>query len=108
MLEKYIKFIEEHFTPRVSEDKNGMCVTLKNNSEIVPDCKVWFEKAKRGWNKKPISYRNTYIITNAEVGPLLDFMDIYMGLGEDDYNEIRVVLVHYTMDIIDKHLNGEK
>ena len=99
----YIQFIEKHFTPRVTEDKNGMCVVLTNNSEVMPECKVWFERAKKGWSRKPIKTKNTYIITNADVYPLLDFMDKYMGLKEDDYEPVRISLVHYAMEIIDKH-----
>lgn len=106
-MEAYIKFIEENFTPRVTEDKEGMKVILTNESEVVPDSVVWFERAKKGWSRKPIKSKNTFIITNANVNPLLDFMDKYMGLGEEDYEPLRIALVHYSMEIMDKHLNGQ-
>lgn len=107
-MEKYIEFIEENFTPRVTEDKDGMKVILTSKSEVVPDSVVWFERAKKGWNRKPLSTKNTFIITNVDMVPLLDFMDKYMGLSEDDYSPLRVAITHYSMEIIDKHLNGGK
>jgi hypothetical protein len=103
----YIGFIEEHFTPTVREDKLGMKVVLTHNSEVVPECVVWFERAKKGWSRKPIKVKNTYIIVDADLLPLIDFMHKYMGLKEDHYKDLRMSLIHYTMGIIDKHLMGE-
>lgn len=106
-MNQYIKFIEENFTPRVSESKNGMCVTLRNNSEVVPDCEVWFERAKKGWSKKPIS-NNVLVIVDVYVIPLLDFMDKYMGLKEDDYDMVRTSIINYSTETIHKHLHGDR
>jgi len=102
-----LEYIKENFTPTVNEDMNGMKVILTNGSEVVPDCIVWFEKAKRGWNKKPIS-GNQYIIVDAYLLPLFEFFTKYIGVSEDDYQDLRMSVIHYTMDIMDKHLNGEK
>jgi len=105
----YIGFIEKHFTPRVTEDKNGMCVTLTNTTEVMPECKVWFERAKKGWNKKPITGKNTYIIVESDTAPLLEFLNKYVGLTDDgqEYNMVRLSIIHYVMEVLDKHLTGE-
>lgn len=102
-MDRYIKFINENFTPTVSEVNGGMCVILKNNEDIIPESKVWFELAKRGWSKKPIS-NNVFVITDVYVIPLLDFMDKYMGLKEDDYDKVRTSIINYSTETINKHI----
>lgn len=89
----------------VSEGKDGMCVTLKNNTDVVPESKVWFGLAKRGWSKKPIS-NNVFVITDIYVIPLLDFMDKYMGLSKDDYDKVRSSIINYSTEVINKHIFG--
>ena len=98
-------YIKKNFTPTVTEDMNGMKVILTNDSEVVPECIIWFEKAKRGWSKKPIN-TNQYIIVDAYLLPLFEFLTKYMGIGEERYQELRMEVIHYSMDIMDKHLNG--
>ena len=98
-------YIKKNFTPTVTEDMNGMKVILTNDSEVVPECIIWFEKAKRGWSKKPIS-NNQYIIVDAYLLPLFEFLTKYMGIEEERYQELRMEVIHYSMDIMDKHLNG--
>ena len=94
-----MEYIKENFTPTVTEDKDGMKVILTNGSEVVPDCIVWFEPAKRGWSKKPIS-GNQYIIVDAYLLPLFEFFTKYIGVSEDDYQDLRLNVIHYTMDIM--------
>ena len=101
-----MEYIKENFTPRVEEDKNGMKVILSNNSEVVPDCIIWFERAKRGWSKKPVGNTNQYIIVDGYLLPLFEFFTKYIGVSEDDYQDLRLNVIHYSMDIMDKHLNG--
>ena len=98
-------YIKKNFTPTVTEDMNGMKVILTNDSEVVPECIIWFEKAKRGWSKKPIN-TNQYIIVDAYLLPLFEFLTKYMGIEEERYQELRMEVIHYSMDIMDKHLNG--
>ena len=67
-----LEYIKENFTPTVTEDKDGMKVILTNGSEVVPDCIVWFEPAKRGWSKKPISGIPIYILWMLTCYPYLN------------------------------------
>ena len=63
-MEEIREFIEESFTPRVEEDMNGIKVVF---TSTVGDGIIWFEPAKRGWSKKPLS-TNQYIINTLSKG----------------------------------------
>ena len=102
-----IDYIKENFTPRVEEDKSGMKVILSNNCEVVPDCIIWFEPAKRGWSKKPVGNTNQYIIVDGYLLPLFEFFSKYMGMGEDKQEELRRQLIYYCMDIMDNYFNPD-
>ena len=102
-----IEYIKENFTHRVEEDKNGMKVILTNKSEVVPDCTIWFERAKRGWSKKPLS-TNQYIIVDADLNHVLTFLNRYYQLDESNYHDIRRMFIDIGMDTVDKHTKGEE
>ena len=87
--------------------KNGMKVILSNNSEVVPDCIIWFEPAKRGWSKKPVGNTNQYIIVDGYLLPLFEFFSKYMGMGEDKQEELRKELIYYCMEIMDNYFNPD-
>ena len=97
------EFIEESFTPRVDEDMNGMKVIF---TSTVGDGTIWFERAKRGWSKKPLS-TNQYIIVDADLGHVLTFLNRYYQLNEDNYQDIRRMFIQLGMDMIDQHTRGK-
>lgn len=96
------KFINENFSPTVTEDSNGMKVIF---SSKVGDGIIWFEKAKRGWSKKPLT-TNTYIIVDADLIKILTFLNRYFNLNEDNYHDIRRMFIEMGMDVMDKHTKG--
>lgn len=96
-------FILENFTPRVNEDKNGMKVIFTSR---VGDGTIWFERAKKGWSKKPLS-TNNYIIVDADLTHVLTFLNRYYQLNEDHYQDIRRMFIGMGMDIIEKHTKGK-
>jgi hypothetical protein len=100
------EFVEEHFTPRVSEDKNGLKVIFESRSNTVRDGVIWFEKAKKGWNKKPLT-TNTYIIVDAELREILKFLNRYFNLNEDHYHDVRKMFIQKGMDVMDGYLNSQ-
>lgn len=97
-------FILENFTPRVNEDMNGMKVIF---SSQVGEGTIWFERAKRGWSKKPIS-TNNYIIVDADLSHILTFLSRYYQINEDHYQEIRRMFIEMGMDVMDKHTKGDQ
>ena len=100
------KFIMDHYDLRVNEDKNGMKVLfVEKGSEVLGENVVWFERAKKGWSKKPISSKNNFIIVDANLSSLLEFMNTYFSLNEENYPEVRNMMVRLSIDTIDNHLN---
>ena len=95
-------FIEENFTPRVNEDSKGMKVIFDGQ---LGEGVIWFERAKRGWSKKPIS-TNQYIIVDADLTHILTFLSRYYQINEDHYQEIRRMFIEMGMDMMDKHTKG--
>ena len=98
-MDKIREFIEENFTPRVSEDMNGMKVIFESQ---MGEGTIWFERAKRGWSNKPIS-TNNYIIVDADLTHILTFLNRYYQINEEHYNDIRRMFIEMGMDIMDKH-----
>ena len=101
VMEHIRKFIMEKFVPTVDEDKNGMKVIF---TSPITKGEIWFERAKRGWNTKPLS-TNTYIIVDCEMTHMLEFLNRYYNLNEDNYHDVRKILIEMGMDVMDKHLN---
>ena len=107
IMKDFYKFITDNFTPLVSEDKNGMVVTLISNRGVIPDGKVWMERAKKGWTRKPLN-KTQFIIVNADlIGPL-EFIHKFMSLDEGDYETLRKTFITIAMETIDSHLGGGK
>lgn len=101
-MENIREFIEEHFTPRVNEDSRGMKVIFDSQ---VGEGIIWFERAKRGWSKKPLS-TNQYIIVDADLTHLLTFLNRYYQINEEHYHDIRRMFIDMGMDVMDKHTKG--
>src|SRR5210317_616462 len=99
------KFINEFFTPQVAEDKRGMKVVYKSKTSM-DDGVVWFERAKKGWNKKPIQ-QNNFIIVDADMGGVLEHLNKYYNLSEKDYPHVRKTIIEMSIDVIDKHFSKE-
>ena len=74
-------------------------------STVDVDCIIWFERAKRGWSKKPVGNTNQYIIVDGYLLPLFEFFSKYMGMEEDKQEELRRQLIYYCMDIMDNYFN---
>lgn len=101
-MEEIREFIETSFTPRVAEDMNGIKVIF---TSTVGDGTIWFEPAKRGWSKKPLS-TNQYIIVDAELSHVLTFLNRYYQLDESNYHDIRRMFIDIGMNTVDKHTKG--
>ena len=48
------KFLNEHFTQRITEDKNGIKCLFKHKEGLIDDGVVFFEFAKKGGVKNPL------------------------------------------------------
>lgn len=88
----------------ITEDSKGIKVIITPkvgglNTESV----VWMEPAKIGWNKKPIIYKNQYIITDASTTSLMEFLNKYINLSEEDYHTVRRVIIDMSIKEMERY-----
>ena len=96
------KFLNEHFTRVVTEDKNGIKCIFKHKDGLTDDSVVFFEFAKKGWSQKPIQNKRQYVIVDADTRELIDFLSKYFNLTEEDYNGLRKILIDISIESLDK------
>jgi hypothetical protein len=102
-------FLRNNYTPHLTEDKVGIKVIFKGKGNVLEDGVVWFQPAKNGWNKKPITQRNKYIIVDADTGGMLDVLNKYLSLDETHYPTVRRELINYAMETVDNYFSrGEE
>jgi hypothetical protein len=94
------KYIRENYTPTITESKLGLCCLFKHNEGTNDDCVVYFESAKRGWNKKPIMNRQ-YVMVDADTSSLLEDLSKHFDLNEENYNVVRKIITDISVNLIE-------
>jgi hypothetical protein len=64
---------------------------------------VWFERAKRGWVKKPITTTN-YLIVDADTSGLFKFLKQFHNVKEEELPIIRENLVRKSLNILNEFI----
>jgi hypothetical protein len=100
-MDPMINFIEEHYIPTISEDSMGMKCVFKHKEGLTEDGLVYFEFSKRGWSKKPVVNKRQYVIVDAKMGDVLQFLNQYYNLCEDDYHQVRTAIINLAIDKMD-------
>lgn len=83
--------IGKYYTPTISESSKGVVVTFVPNGHSGPEAVVWFEQAKRGFFRKPIS-TNKWMMVDCDLRPIHDLLNKYFLLKEGDFNITRLTL----------------
>ena len=90
------KFLKEQFTPKVIEDKMGIKCLFQHKDKLVDDGVVFFEFAKKGWSKKPIMSKRQFVIVDADMTDVLQFLNKYYNLLLLQYNlQFQTLLLPY-------------
>jgi hypothetical protein len=97
-MDTIINFITEHYTPQISEDSMGMKCLFKHNDGLTEDGVVYFEFSKRGWSKKPIMNKRQYVIVDANMVDVLQFLNQYYNLSEEDYHQVRTSIINMAIE----------
>lgn len=100
------KFLNEHFTRVVTEDKNGIKCIFKHKEGLINEGVVFFEFAKKGWSKKPIVSKRQFIIVDAQMTDVLEFLNRYYNLNEDDYQKVRSTIVNMSIESVEKFFDS--
>ena len=100
------KFLNEKFTKVITEDKNGIKCLFKHNEGLIEDGVVFFEFAKKGWSKKPIVSKRQFIIVDAQMTDVLQFLNRYYNLNEDDYQKVRSTIVNISIESVERFFDS--
>ena len=100
-MEQIEKFLKDNYTSTITESKLGLSCIFKHKEGITEDSIIFFEFAKKGWSKKQITNKRQYVIVDADTGELLDFLSKYFNLTEDNYNDVRKIIINMGIDAMD-------
>jgi len=100
-MEEIEKFIRDNYVPMITESKLGMTCLFKHKDGLTDDGVVFFEFAKRQWSNKPIMNKRQYVIVDADMRDVLDFLSKYYNLTEDNYNDVRKLIVTMSIEAMD-------
>lgn len=93
----------KYFTPTIEESSKGIVLRYVPNFN-GPEAIVWFDKAKRGYTRKPIS-RNEWVMVDCDLRPLHELLHKHFHLSEGDFNVTRTTLSLLSYDIIREHFS---
>ena len=95
------KFIRNNYTPTVEENKDGLQCVFRHKDGLTEDSVVYFEFAKTQWTKKPVMSDRKYVIVDANMRDLLDFLNLNFNLQEEDYHQVRKMIVEMAINALD-------
>ena len=95
------KFIIDNYSPTITESKLGLSCIFKHKDGLTEDSAVFFEFSKKGWSKKPIMNKRQYVIVDADTRELIDFLSKYFNLTEENYIDVRKILVDMSIEALD-------
>jgi hypothetical protein len=66
-------------------------VTFTPKGHSGPEAIVWFENAKKGFQRKPIS-TNQWMMVDCDLKPIHELLNKYFTITEGDFNVTRMTL----------------
>ncbi len=85
------KIISQYYTPTISESSKGVVVTFTPKGHSGPEAIIWFENAKKGFKRKPIS-TNEWMMVDCDLKPIHELLSKYFTITEGDFNVTRMTL----------------
>jgi hypothetical protein len=101
------KFLNEQFTQVITEDKMGIKCLYRHKEGVIDDGVVFFEFAKKKWSKKPIMNKRQFVIVDADMSDVLQFLHQYYNLSEEDYSNIRHYIINTSIKKVEEFFGGE-
>ena len=95
------KFIIDNYSMAITESKLGLSCIFKHKEGLTEDSVVFFEFAKKGWSKKPITNNRQYVIVDADTKDILEFLSKYYNLTEENYMGVRKILIDMSIEALD-------
>jgi hypothetical protein len=100
-MEQIEKFLRDSYSPTITESKLGISCLFKHKEGLTEDSVIFFEFAKKGWSKKPITNKRQYVIVDADTRDLLEFLSKYYNLTEENYMEVRKIIVNMGIEALE-------
>jgi len=92
--------VQKYYTPQVDESSKGIILRfVPNRGNVLPEAIVWFEKGKKGFNKKPLS-QNVWMMVDCDLRPLHELLHKHFHLNEGDFNITRTTLSSIAYETI--------
>ena len=101
------KFLNEQFTQVITEDKTGIKCIFKHKEGLIDDGVVFFEFAKKKWSKKPIMSKRQFVIVDADMSDVLQFLNQYFNISEADYHSIRHYIVNLSIEKVEEFFGSK-
>ena len=95
------KFLTEMYTQEIVIYENTTKCIFTHKENLTGIGLVYFELAKNSWSKKPIISERQYVIVDAKMGDVLQFLNQYYNLCEDDYHQVRTAIINLAIDKMD-------
>jgi len=100
------KFLNEQFTQVITEDKMGIKCLYKHKEGVIDDGVVFFEFAKKKWSRKPIMNKRQFVIVDADMSDVLQFLHQYYNLSEEDYSNIRHYIINTSIKKVEEFIGS--
>jgi hypothetical protein len=101
--EEIERFIDENFIPKIDDNGDNVTIVYEGRVGGIENGIVWMETAKKGWKTKPIQNKNKYVIVDADLTGVLEFLNRYYSLQEEDYALVRKILIEHSMESLEEY-----
>lgn len=101
--EEIERFIDENFIPKIDDNGDNVTIVYEGRVGGIENGIVWMETAKKGWKTKPIQNKNKYVIVDADLTGVLEFLNRYYSLQEEDYGLVRKILIEHSMESLEEY-----
>ena len=91
--------VSKYYTPTVTESSKGVVVTFSPKGHSGPEAIVWFENAKKGYQRKPVSM-NQWMMVDCDLKGIHELLHKYFSLNEGDFNVTRLTLSQIAHEVV--------
>jgi hypothetical protein len=93
--------IGKYYTPTISESQKGVVITFVPKGHSGPEAVVWFETAKKGYNKKPI-FTNRWVMVDCDLRGIHELLDKFFLLTQGDFDVTRITLSRIAHEVVEE------
>lgn len=96
--------LEDDFKINVEEGMGLSCL-FSHRDNLITRGVVKFQFKKRGWKKKPIFSNSKFIISNANMEGVIDYINEKHNLTEGDYFFLKTLIIEISTTYVNEYIN---